>query len=290
MVYVQQFSLLGQTDGKTKHRLEHQAGLSLLKTGLAREYQIIISDMEKEITPGFKGKPYLHNNPEIFFNISHGGVMAACGLDQNPLGVDVEEIRPVKSAIWKRVLTEGEQLYLEQYSGKKQDREFFRIWTLKESYAKALGLGLALDFTSLSCHLVSDDKSVQHYTEDKPVQYFPGDGPVQHFPENKSGKRFSKDKPDRNFAEKEPVQGAAENVLIPTLSEKEFVSRCLKERVRRIPGKRFREGLDGREECFWMDEVNVEQMQNERDCPWHFFQTVLEERFVISCCCRLPFL
>lgn len=227
VVYVQQFSLLGQADGKTKHRLEHQAGLSLLKAGLAREYQIIVSDMEKEITPGFKGKPFLHNNPEIFFNISHGGAMAACGLDRNPLGVDVEEIRPVKPAIWKRVLTGEERLYLERYSLKKQDREFFRIWTLKESYAKAIGLGLALDFTSLSCHLVSEEESAR------------GD---------------------------------------------------LKENVRQIPGKRFREGLDSSEEHFWMNEVSVERTQNEGDCPWHFFQTVLEERFVISCCCRLPFL
>ncbi len=135
--------------GREKYQIEHQAGLTLLAYGLYREYGLEFPDLPGQIRRSERGKPYLPDYPHIYFNISHSGGMAVCALGNRPLGVDAEQIRPAKLRTTRRMLTEGERIYLEACPEGMQDREFFRIWTLKESYAKALGMGLALDFTQV---------------------------------------------------------------------------------------------------------------------------------------------
>lgn len=157
-IYFQKFKLPGEDGRGKKHELEHRAGLLLLKEGLHREYHLSHLCMERELSADSGGKPFLTNYPQIYFNISHGRDMAVCGVDNAPLGVDVEAIRPVKPTVFRRVLTKNEQNYLEDCREKGGEgcwhREFFRIWTLKESYAKALGKGLGLDFTCVEFNLI----------------------------------------------------------------------------------------------------------------------------------------
>lgn len=152
-VYFQKFRLPTKDVREKKHESEHQAGLCLLKEALFREYQLCGINMESELSADSQGKPYLTNYPQIYFNISHGKEMVVCGVDYAPLGVDVEAVRPVKPTLFRRVLTEKELHYLEMIRESDGEnawyREFFRLWTLKESYAKAVGKGLALDFTCL---------------------------------------------------------------------------------------------------------------------------------------------
>lgn len=153
MIYITHFSLPPSCGGKEKHRMEHEAGLSLLKEGLLREFGLEMPDISAAVKAGERGKPYLFQYPDIHFNISHSGNVAVCAVGRRALGVDVELVRPVKLPSFRRVLTQGEQQRLERCSGEERDREFFRIWTLKESYAKALGVGLGLDFTSVEFQL-----------------------------------------------------------------------------------------------------------------------------------------
>lgn len=161
-VYFQRFVLWGEDVQGKKHEREHRAGLDLLREGLAREYPQIFwgwseKDLERELDKGDKGKPFLKHYPQIQFNISHGKDMVVCGIDGLPLGVDVEAIRPVKPTVFRRVLTAGEQDYLEKSRETEGEhgwyRDFFRLWTLKESFAKAIGQGLAVDFTRFSFRL-----------------------------------------------------------------------------------------------------------------------------------------
>jgi 4'-phosphopantetheinyl transferase len=92
------------------------------------------------------GKPYLPDRPGIHYNISHSGTYGVCALSDAPVGVDVELVRPLRRAVAQRFFTDVEQEFLAQ----RPPEEFFRLWTRKESFTKALGKGLSLPLNSFS--------------------------------------------------------------------------------------------------------------------------------------------
>lgn len=83
------------------------------------------------------GKPYW--NGEAHFNISHSHGWILCGISSGPIGVDVELIKPVNPLNMKTVLTTAEEKFIAE--SRERDKAFFRIWSAKESYLKALGKG-----------------------------------------------------------------------------------------------------------------------------------------------------
>lgn len=89
---------------------------------------------------GEYGKPYLKNEKRIHFNISHSGDMAMCALHEQPVGADIELIRPIMQGLERRVMSECERQAFRQSSDKT--KLFYQIWTLKESYLKYTGRGL----------------------------------------------------------------------------------------------------------------------------------------------------
>lgn len=158
--------------GSEKHEREHRAGLELLKESLFREFsgEFFCTEeefcLEDELEKEELGKPFLKNYPQVHFNISHGKDMVVCGVGTSPLGVDVEAIRPVKRSMSRRVLTPGEQVFLEESEKNGGEngwyRDFFRLWTLKESYVKAVGKGLSIDFTTLEFILAEGKKKSEN--------------------------------------------------------------------------------------------------------------------------------
>ena len=61
------------------------------------------------------------------------------------MGCDVEEIAPVRDGIAERFFTEKEVRYLNGFKGAQRQEQFFRLWTLKESYMKMTGEGMSLE-------------------------------------------------------------------------------------------------------------------------------------------------
>lgn len=92
-----------------------------------------------EIEYGEHGKPYIEG---LRFNLSHSGTVAVLAVAEGEIGVDVQRIAPVKEALIRRACTEREQKYLECFSGGARVREFFRLWTAKESAGKYFGTGI----------------------------------------------------------------------------------------------------------------------------------------------------
>lgn len=80
----------------------------------------------------------------IFFNISHSDNFVICSVSENPVGCDIEKIRSVKSGFEKRFFTQNEVAYLEKFSCEEKLNQFFRLWTMKESYMKFTGEGMKL--------------------------------------------------------------------------------------------------------------------------------------------------
>ncbi len=86
-----------------------------------------------------KGKPYLCDGPE--FNLSHSGKWIACAVGDQPLGIDIEAMRPLNLKVAQRICTPKEMAYLSPEEPDAPVR-FLKIWTAKEAYFKALGTGI----------------------------------------------------------------------------------------------------------------------------------------------------
>lgn len=67
-----------------------------------------------------------------YLSLSHSYGLVACAVDQRPVGVDVERIRPVPPRLLG-LLSEEERAYV------RCDADFFRLWTLKEALIKCRG-------------------------------------------------------------------------------------------------------------------------------------------------------
>lgn len=78
-----------------------------------------------------RGKPFFPGLDDRWFSLSHSGGMALCALSGHPVGVDVELIRPRRAGLPAYVLSPDE---LARFDGGWAD--FYRLWTLKESWCK----------------------------------------------------------------------------------------------------------------------------------------------------------
>lgn len=115
---------------------------------------------------GERGKPRLAADQmaglpsTLEFNLSDSADVAVVGvqLDQE-LGVDVEVVREMKDAlaISKHFFAESEQRTLAAQPSAEVDRTFFRCWTRKEAYIKAIGKGLALPLDSFMVSMAPDE-------------------------------------------------------------------------------------------------------------------------------------
>lgn len=90
------------------------------------------------------GRPFLKqaliNNFD--FNISHSGDYVVLALSDQRLGIDVEKIRPVDFKIAETCFHDKESEHLNR-DPEKQLENFYKLWTLKESFIKAVGEGLS---------------------------------------------------------------------------------------------------------------------------------------------------
>lgn len=99
-----------------------------------------------------QGKPFLPDFPDFHFNVSHSGDWVLCAAGDLPLGIDIQQERPVKPALL-RALSPQEQAFLNTLSVTERQSAFFELWCLKEAYCKATGLGLRIPLHSFTVSL-----------------------------------------------------------------------------------------------------------------------------------------
>lgn len=115
--------------------------------------------VENEIKYGSNGKPEIEG---IFFNLSHSKNMVICAVSDKVVGCDIEQISEAPEKVADRFFSEAEQKHLSRYSGKQKNKEFYRLWTMKESYMKMTGEGMRLPLHQFELHF---GKSVQLYRD-----------------------------------------------------------------------------------------------------------------------------
>lgn len=93
------------------------------------------------------GKPRIIGHENLDFSLSHSGGMAMCALsDLGPVGCDIESPGRHNISVARRFFHPDEYHHI--INSADPGREFIRIWTLKESYIKALGTGLGTRLSS----------------------------------------------------------------------------------------------------------------------------------------------
>ncbi|MBQ9910336.1 MAG: 4'-phosphopantetheinyl transferase superfamily protein [Lachnospiraceae bacterium] len=139
---------IGRLLQEKDRRLSLGAGVLLC---CALQDQGLDADDASGAAEGPGGKPCLLHFPDIRFNLAHSGHYALCVIAKNEVGCDIEEQRDGLLRVAERFFSGKEQAYIFSRHGKERKRRaFFRIWTMKESYVKALGEGLKKPFGSFS--------------------------------------------------------------------------------------------------------------------------------------------
>ena len=114
-------------------------GELLLRYNLWKHYDIFT---DVHFTYNDYGKPFLLEYKNIFFNISHSDKWVLCGVSDKPIGIDIEKESYVFDDIAKRFFTNEEYFYIKSNPHKDKKEVFYKLWTLKESFVKCIGLGL----------------------------------------------------------------------------------------------------------------------------------------------------
>ncbi|MEU5499071.1 4'-phosphopantetheinyl transferase family protein [Streptomyces griseofuscus] len=201
-----------QTAGRflfDRDRRQYLAAHALVRRVLALESGI--PEAEAVLWRSSRGRPFLRKpveglprgGRELDFNLSHTDGYNLLGVvRRHRIGVDVERLdRDDRDfeAIVESFAPEETAWVTAAAPGRARDRRTLRLWTLKEAYAKARGLGLGLPFDSFAFTL-APDRGVRGFR--------PPDG----------------EPPERwRFAELEPEPGVLVAVAVMTGSDEETV-------------------------------------------------------------------
>ena len=103
------------------------------------------------------GRPSIESiDPQVralSFNVSHTRGCVACAITSSaPLGVDVQRTDQSQRVqeIADRYFSQKEAAWLRQCSDKLRNIRFAELWTLKEAFLKAVGVGLSGSLTCVS--------------------------------------------------------------------------------------------------------------------------------------------
>lgn len=120
---------------------------ALVRIALSRHFPLSPAEWQFTHTP--LGRPEIQRPagcPNLTFSMSHCDGLVACAIaDDLEIGIDVEPLR--RHADWRsiaaRQFAETEVAELETLDDGGHTRRFLQLWTLKEAYLKARGLGLS---------------------------------------------------------------------------------------------------------------------------------------------------
>lgn len=114
---------------------------------------------ELRLAYGWRGKPELASGG-LHFNLSHSDGLLLLAVSRDHLvGADVERIRPVTDLerLAARFFSEAENLALASVPASARPELFFRCWSRKEAYLKALGCGLGVPLAQVDAGLAGEE-------------------------------------------------------------------------------------------------------------------------------------
>ena len=119
-------------------------GKALLLQGL-KEYNLPSVTLADLNYTSFQ-KPYFTNG--IHFNTSHSGQYIVCAIGTLDVGIDIEEIKEIPLADFTELFSPEELKVIFEDAGNYVP--FYTLWTQKEAFLKAIGLGLNLPLNKVN--------------------------------------------------------------------------------------------------------------------------------------------
>ena len=135
-----------------ERRVQAIASRALLRHALSERAKVSAKNWNIDIDTN--ERPHLvPRRSDLEFNISHTDGMVACAVSAGfAVGVDVEHrARASEMAdVERHFLSAHERSEWQSKSGTDAETFLVQLWTLKEAWAKAVGLGLQIDFSTVS--------------------------------------------------------------------------------------------------------------------------------------------
>ena len=144
-----------------RHRHQYLITRALIRTSLSAYFKV--EPAEWQFGKNGYGKPEIsqpYGTWPVRFNLSHCDGLILCGVARNhDIGVDVEDTQRSTGTAFDSLssyFSAPEITDLAQLPAEQQQQRFFDYWTLKESYIKARGMGLAIPLNKFSFRFEAD--------------------------------------------------------------------------------------------------------------------------------------
>ncbi|MCY3956051.1 MAG: 4'-phosphopantetheinyl transferase superfamily protein [Nitrospira sp.] len=144
----------------SQHRRRFTAARGILRDILARYLRQSPRDIHVESGPF--GKPFLQDpaGQSLHFNVSHSRQWAVYAVSRDlEVGIDLEEDRDSLdyAGLAERICSADELITFQKLPQAEQRTAFFRCWTRKEAFVKALGHGFSFPLQNVTVTFTSDD-------------------------------------------------------------------------------------------------------------------------------------
>ena len=110
------------------------------------------------------------------YNLSHSGRYALCSVGTQPgvlVGCDVEMIKENKQRLAERYFCPGEVDWIQSQTTEAEQAEgFYRYWVLKESFIKAIHLGMQQDLREFEIALDKEGARLVRQPDAFPEKYY----------------------------------------------------------------------------------------------------------------------
>ncbi len=152
-----------------KHRHQYLITRAVLRNLLSR-YEPLVTPFAWRFETNKYGKPRIHHSihSPVRFNISHCEKLIAIAICKvGNIGVDVEYVdRDDKVLdVAKSYFSPKEVKCLSRLPRNKKVERFFDLWTLKEAYIKACGMGLSIPLDHFSFDIDGKNISIEFVPE-----------------------------------------------------------------------------------------------------------------------------
>lgn len=146
------YSILSYTEKQQvdKFYFEKDKKAFIIRKGVLRCFlSYYLQKLPSKINFGYEQnqKPLVKSKNSVYFNISHSYNQVVYAFSKlKPIGIDIEYYCTQKvngENLAKKYFSEYENHIIQSLPLHLRQKKFFEIWTIKESYLKAIGVGLS---------------------------------------------------------------------------------------------------------------------------------------------------
>jgi 4'-phosphopantetheinyl transferase len=170
------FSVLDGSEKQRAARISNQKAMQEFVRSRAALRQLLSAQtgmpaFAVEFGSGRNGKPVLQGHDGVHFNLSHSGDMVFVAVAPTDVGIDIERIDRAID-LWgvaESVFSGSEIEMLRNTPPSDRHDAFFSLWTRKEAYLKATGLGFSASLQQISVAAADgkvEDKSGETFSLD----------------------------------------------------------------------------------------------------------------------------